>query len=134
MIYSSQGTTAEAAAANRQDWVAALQDETDNPDLAVVEEPIELPVSYRGRVCLSPEPGDGLIGVWIKADGSLGDQPVLLQSTGYPLLNQQAADAIAELAFPAADADTLYQIAVKVSYDGEGCLKREQILEQRPNE
>jgi hypothetical protein len=134
LIYSDEGTTAEAAAANRQDWVAALQAETDNPDLAVVEDPVELPVTYQGRVCLSPEPSDGLIGVWIKPDGSLGSEPVLLQSTGYPLLNQQAADAIAELAFPEADADTLYQIAVKVSYDGEGCLKREQILEQRPNE
>ncbi|MBD0269175.1 MAG: hypothetical protein ICV77_12890, partial [Cyanobacteria bacterium Co-bin8] len=130
LAYNATGTTSEEAAAARQAWIASAQAQSADPTLDVTE-PIEVPVTYEGRVCLSPEPVDGVIGVWVKPDGTLGDDPALLKSTGYGLLNEQAASAIAASNFPESGAPAAYEFTVKVNYDSESCIDREQILKSR---
>ncbi|HEY9763113.1 MAG TPA: hypothetical protein V6D07_11355, partial [Trichocoleus sp.] len=113
----------------RQGWLAEVQEQLNQPDLEVAET-LEISLPYQGRVCLSPEPVDALVGVWVKPDGTLGSDPVLLKSTGYSLLNQGATDTIAAIEFPEGEAPTAYNFNVKVDYADESCLKREQILQQ----
>ncbi|HEY9736097.1 MAG TPA: hypothetical protein V6D06_07435 [Trichocoleus sp.] len=130
LAYSPTGTTDEEAAAARQGWLETVQKEASAPDLEVGEA-IELPVTYEGRICLSPEPVDGLIGVWVKPDGTLGGDPALLKSTGYGSLNEQAASAIAEFNFPTTDAPAAYEFDINVNYNSESCVDREQLLKSR---
>lgn len=130
LAYNAAGTTAAEAEAARQDWMAAVQEEAKTADVGIAD-PIELPVSYQSRICLSPEPVNGVIGVWVAPDGTLGGDPTVLKSTGYPLLNQQAALEIAALEFPEEDAPVAYEFTIKVNYDGESCVSREQILQSK---
>ncbi|MBD0337455.1 MAG: hypothetical protein ICV62_18365 [Cyanobacteria bacterium Co-bin13] len=130
LAYNATGTTSEEAAAARQAWIASAQAQSTVSNLDVAE-PMEVPVAYEGRVCLSPEPVDGLIGVWVQPDGTLGDDPALIKSTGYRLLNEQAASAIAALDFPENQAPAAYEFTIKVDYDSASCIDREEILKSR---
>lgn len=129
LAYNATGTTAEEAEVARQSWIGSIQAEAA-ANLAVAE-PIEIPVTYEGRICLSPEPVNGLIGVWVRPDGTLGSDPVLLKSTGYGLLNEQAASAIAALQFPESETSVAHEIRILVEHDSESCIDREQILKSR---
>lgn len=129
LSYNAEGTTGEEGTAARQEWLAEVKEELKQPDLDVAET-LEVSIPYQGRVCLTPEPVDGLVGVWVNPDGTLGGEPTLLKSTGYQLLNQEAADAIASVEFPKGDAPAAYDFNVKIDYDESSCLKREQILQQ----
>ncbi|MBD2258471.1 hypothetical protein [Pseudanabaena sp. FACHB-2040] len=130
LAYNATGTTSEEAAAARQAWIASAQTQSAVPDLDMTGSS-EVEITYEGRVCLSPEPVDGLIGVLVQPDGTLGDDPALLKSTGYRFLNEQAASAIAASDFPESAAPVAYEITVKVNYDSESCIDREQILKSR---
>lgn len=129
LTYNAEGTTSEEASAAQEEWLAGAQEQAKEPDLDVAKT-LEVSIPYDGRVCLSPEPVDGLVGVWVKPDGTLGGDPTLLKSTGYSLLNEEAASAIASIEFPKGEAPTAYAFDVKIDYADESCLKPEQILRQ----
>lgn len=128
MAYNPEGTSEEAAAEASTAWLENIQAETEASDLAVAEEPLPMVLPYEGRVCLDPPPGEGLVGAWVTAEGELAEDPVLLKSTGYPFLNEQALATLAEAEFPEADTAAVYQFAVEIEYDAENCIKREDVL------
>ncbi|PZV03571.1 MAG: hypothetical protein DCF32_13540 [Leptolyngbya sp.] len=108
--------------------------------VAEAPDPIVLTVPYSGRLCLSPEPADGLLGV-IGLPDEAGDDVKLwttvLESTGYPFLNQAAEQALQDL-HQKQDSDgsglevnTLYQVTVQVEYDSQSCISREALLQSR---
>lgn len=128
-------------------WLQTVKDKLGD---GVVEapEPITLQVPYSGRLCLSPEPTEGLLGL-VAVPAETADETAdetnpgstlwtsVLKSTGYPFLNQ-AAEQVIQGMNQQADADgntlepnTLYQVIVKVEYDSETCVSREALLQSR---
>jgi hypothetical protein len=124
-------------------WIETVQAELGD-NVAQAPDPITLKVPYNGRLCLSPEPTDGLLGLIglpdDEADG-LKLWTAVLKSTGYPFLNQAAEQALQELAPPVEpqddnESDTLepnilYQVVVEVEYDSQSCITREALLQSR---
>jgi hypothetical protein len=120
-------------------WLQTVKDKLGD---SVVEapEPITLQVPYSGRLCLSPEPTEGLLGL-VGLPNETNEGLLLwtsvLKSTGYPFLNQAAQQALQSID-QQADSDggtlepnTLYQVIVKVEYDSETCISREALLQSR---
>lgn len=119
-------------------WLQSVQEKLGD---AVTEasEPIVLKVPYSGRLCLSPEPADGLLGV-VGLPGETSDSlelwTTVLKSTGYPFLNQAAEQALQDLQQQDTDdsvlaANTLYQVNVEIEYDDQNCISREALLQSR---
>ncbi|MBE9136735.1 hypothetical protein IQ254_05875 [Nodosilinea sp. LEGE 07088] len=124
-------------------WLETVQEELGD-NLAQAPEPITLKVPYNGRLCLSPEPTDGLLGlIGLPDDETDGLKlwTAVLKSTGYPFLNQAAGQALQELAQPVEpqadnesgtlEPNTLYQVVLEVEYDSQSCITREALLQSR---
>ncbi len=127
-------------------WEQAVKEKLGD-GVAEAPEPITLQVPYSGRLCLSPEPTEGLLGLVGLPDETetgLTLWTSVLKSTGYPFLNQAAEQALQQIVAQQADPEEaslepniLYQVIVKVEYDSETCLSREALLRSRtanPNE
>lgn len=137
--YSDAQTGADEVEIAKAAWRQNVK-ETLGADVAEVEEPIILPVTTPGRVCLSPEPTDGLLGL-VAVPNEAGDGLELftsvLKSTGYPLLNQRAEQALRGLEQPtdaeegSLEPNTLYQVVLDVDYDSQTCVRSEALLRSR---
>lgn len=112
---------------------------------AVAESPdsLSIEVPYSGRLCLNPEPTDGLLGVVGVPDEATGLKlwTTVLKSTGYPFLNEAAKQALQDLQQQedaeegnALDANTLYQVVVDINYNSQDCISREELLRSRVDE
>ncbi|MBE9113668.1 hypothetical protein IQ273_30300 [Nodosilinea sp. LEGE 07298] len=134
-----QTSTAEVETAKAA-WLQSVKAKLGD---TVVEapEPLIIEVPYSGRLCLEPEPADGMLGVVgvpNEADG-LSLWTAVLKSTGYPFLNQAAEQALQDL--QQADTEesliainTLYEVVVEVEYNSEDCISREALLQSRTAE
>lgn len=119
-------------------WLAMVKDKLGD-NIVQAESPITLEVPYSGRLCLSPEPTEGLLGVVglpNETDNTLTPWTAVLKSTGYPFLNQLAEQAVRDIGQGEADEaglepNTLYQVVVKINYDSETCITREALLQSR---
>ncbi|HSM81456.1 MAG TPA: hypothetical protein VLS96_07210 [Nodosilinea sp.] len=123
-------------------WLQAVETKLGT-GLAEAPEPITLKVPYSGRLCLDPEPEDGLLGLVglpEEDSGELALWVTVLKSTGYAFLNEAAEQALKDLEKQASSAeeglapDTLYQVIVDIEYDAEACLSREALLQSRTAE
>ncbi len=119
-------------------WLQSVQEKLGDA-VAEAPEPIVLKVPYSGRLCLSPEPANGLLGV-VSLPGetstSLELWTTVLKSTGYPFLNQAAEQVLQNLQQQSANdsalaVNTLYQVTVEVEYDDQNCISREALLQSR---
>jgi hypothetical protein len=90
---------------------------------------IELPplqITYAPTACLSPDPEPGLLTVFLNPDGSQADDPIVVNSTGYDPIDDQALaafeeyDAAAAINSQAQEARG-YALQVEVNYDPAGC-------------
>ena len=103
---------------------------------------LTIEVPYSGRLCLEPEPTDGLVGlVGVPDEASdLKLWTTVLKSTGYPFLNQAALQALQNLQQQAdaegnpLTANTLYEVVIEVDYDSQTCISREALLQSRTAE
>ncbi|MBW4482622.1 MAG: hypothetical protein KME14_08770 [Tildeniella torsiva UHER 1998/13D] len=119
-------------------WLQSVKEKLGD-GVAEAPEPIVLTVPYSGRLCLSPEPADGLLGVVglpDEASDSVKLWTTVLKSTGYPFLNQAAEQALQDLQQQETDnsgldVNTLYQVTVQVEYDSQSCISREALLQSR---
>ncbi|WP_346290163.1 hypothetical protein [Sphaerothrix gracilis] len=84
-----------------------------------LSEPLIFP--YALETCLTPEPVLASVGVVIKPTGELAEEPTLLKSTGYDILNQKALAEAKERSFPTGDAVKAYSLEVQVQYDAAAC-------------
>lgn len=111
------------------DWLEAEGAGIANDDLLPIpgEKLPPLQVAYPIDRCLTPPPAEGVIGVIVGADGQRLEAPVLLDSTGYSVLDDKAMEMAMERAFPAQPAGSPlpnprgYWLPVQVQYDAEGC-------------
>jgi hypothetical protein len=111
------------------DWIEAEgQGITDDNRLPMMGEKLPpLIVAYLLTTCLITPPSEGVVGVIVDTTGQRLDDPVLLDSTGYDVLDDKAIAIALERSFPAQPADSPwpnprgYWLPVQVQYDVAGC-------------
>ncbi|MGG6239753.1 hypothetical protein ACQ4N7_14095 [Nodosilinea sp. AN01ver1] len=95
----------------------------DTPMLGTKLAPIQ--VAYPINTCLVPPPIEGLIGVIVSPTGQLVKDPVLLDSTGYTVLDEKALEGALQRTFaPQSGAlpnPQAHWLPVQVQYDGANC-------------
>lgn len=137
--YSPALTTATEAETALSAWRRNVTDTLGaSPTLA--EETFSLEVPYDLRICLRPEPSDGLLG-FVLLPGEEADtfniSTTVLKSTGYAFLNQTAAQNLKTLAAnsetPLAPG-TLYRAVVKVLYNDDNCITTDTLLKRAEDE
>jgi len=127
LAYAPENTTDEEAEAALEAWQAAMEERLPG-QLETAPDPIEMQLSYVQRLCLEPEPTDGLLGLFAlptaaeDGEDELELFPIVLKSTGYPFLNQEAIAALNHLRTPAEsddpdspkalEAGVMYQVVV----------------------
>ncbi|MBD1917510.1 MULTISPECIES: hypothetical protein [Cyanophyceae] len=136
--FNDAQTSASEVEIAKAAWLQSVQEKLGD-GVTEASDPIVLKVPYSGRLCLSPEPADGLLGV-VGLPGETSDSVELwttvLKSTGYPFLNQAAEQAIQNLQQQSTDdsalaVNTSYQVTVEVEYDDQNCISREALLQSR---
>lgn len=141
LAYQPENTTTEEAEAALEAWQAELEERLPG-QLDKAPDPIEIQLPYVQRLCLDPEPTEGLLGfVALPTEEREGLElfPTVLKSTGYPFLNQEAIAALNSLETEPSDDDpeasaalepgVMYQVVVKVDYDQASCIDRESLLQ-----
>lgn len=140
--FSDDQTSAAEVETAKAAWLQAIEAKLGDT-VAKAPEPLIIEVPYSGRLCLEPEPTDGLIGVVGVPDEDDGLQlwTAVLKSTGYPFLNQAAEQALQDLQQQAGTEDekpiainTQYEVVVEVDYDSQNCISREALLQSRTAE
>jgi hypothetical protein len=128
-----QTTDAEVSTAS-QDWLQSVQETLGETPLATAPDPLTVEVPYDLRICLTPPPAPGLVGL-VRLPGEDSDtldiSTTLLKSTGYPFLNETALEAVktqANAVDPPLSVGTLYQVVVNVNYDSKTCVSAETLL------
>lgn len=136
--YSESQTSRTEVEFAQAAWLAKVQEKLGDT-VVQAESPITLEVPYTGRLCLAPEPTEGLLGVVgvpSETDDTLVPWTNVLKSTGYPFLNQLAEQAVRDISQGEAgetglEPNTLYQVVVKIDYNSETCITREALLQSR---
>jgi hypothetical protein len=84
-----------------------------------------LRVPYPINTCLDPVPAEGLVGVIVSATGELVKEPVLLDSTGYTVLDEKALELALQQTFEAQSGalpnPQAHWLPVQVQYNGANC-------------
>ncbi|HZG37463.1 MAG TPA: hypothetical protein VEZ50_02175 [Nodosilinea sp.] len=84
-----------------------------------------LQVVYPIGTCLVPPPAEGLVGVIVGANGQLVKEPVLLDSTGYTVLDEKALELALGHTFAPQTGPLpnpyAHWLPVQVQYDGANC-------------
>ncbi|MBD1919085.1 MULTISPECIES: hypothetical protein [Cyanophyceae] len=97
--------------------------DSEVPVLGTKLAPIQ--VTYPISACLTPAPAEGLVGVIVNGAGQLVKDPVLLDSTGYTVLDEKALELALQRSFePQAGSlpnPQAHWLPVQVQYDGANC-------------
>ncbi|WP_155523469.1 hypothetical protein [Nodosilinea nodulosa] len=97
--------------------------EDDAPILGTKLAPLQ--VAYPIATCLVPPPSEGLVGVILSPSGQLLKDPVLLDSTGYTVLDEKALETALQRSFAPQDGPLpnprASWLPVQVQYDAANC-------------
>lgn len=98
--------------------------DTDIPVLGSKLAPLQVP--YPIAACLTPAPAEGLMGVIVNASGQLVKEPVLLDSTGYTVLDEKALELALQRSFEPNPGSALpnpqaHWLPIQVEYSGANC-------------
>lgn len=130
--YQAEKTSDEAAAAARQSWLGDLP--TEAGEAVEVAEVIDLPLVYERRICLDPEPSNAQVGLWLAPDAASQPPLELIKSSGYPFINQNALELVAQAVSGEDGANlppgTAYLFNIEVSAAESGCVAPEEFLKQ----
>ncbi|NET35606.1 MAG: hypothetical protein F6K19_26875 [Cyanothece sp. SIO1E1] len=121
-IHTAKGTSPEEEAEKIASWISKLPDlGLVDPTPQVISEVLLVP--YEGPSCLSTAPEAASVAVVVSADGKILDQPQLVRSTGYALLNQAVVETVKGHSFeqPETGEDTPYLLEAEVDYDSDTC-------------
>ncbi|NJL84743.1 MAG: hypothetical protein HC886_00220 [Leptolyngbyaceae cyanobacterium SM1_1_3] len=116
--YSVNLTTESEATGSYLEW---LNDLSVNYDLSPTRLSDPLVVPYEAATCLSPEPVIASVGVVVNPAGQVIEEPELLKSTGYDILNRKALVETKKRSFSAGNSIKAYSIEVQVQYDSATC-------------
>lgn len=137
--YNSDLTTAAEAESALTAWTGAVTEQLGEAP-ALAEDTFSVEVPYDLRICLTPEPADGLLGFVLlpgEEEGTVDISTTVLKSTGYPFLNQSAAQGLQTLAANSEtplEVGTLYRAVVKVLYSDDDCVTTDAILKRAEDE
>lgn len=122
--YSTLNTSRGEYTDNLTQWQEDIQQETGLADLVAEEDRTDFDVEIKRRVCLVQPPGDIKIGFVANPNGSLQQDPVLLRSSGYEILDQKALERLGQYAPEQADSIKAYTVTVEtaVDYGPNDCL------------
>ncbi len=108
------------------DWLeteAQGVSDSDVPGLGRKLAPLQ--VTYPIATCLTPPPAAGLVGVIVSPTGQLVKAPVLLDSTGYTVLDDKALDMARQQTFPPTTGNlpnpSAHWLPIEVQYDSASC-------------
>ncbi|NJL47703.1 MAG: hypothetical protein HC929_09760 [Leptolyngbyaceae cyanobacterium SM2_5_2] len=134
--YSPELTTLAEAETAKAAWLEAIEEQLGQPATEMAE-PLSVEVPYNLRICLAPEPTDGLLGLVVlpgEEANTVELSTAVLKSTGYVFLNQEAEQILqtklVEAELPLGIGQ-IYQAMVKVNYDAENCIDRNALLKSR---
>lgn len=82
---------------------------------------LEIAASLPAFSCTKKVEATTVMGVLADAEGKIVDQPVPIQSSGYPVLNQTAMEAIKAHSFEKTTEQQAYLVYVKFPYDPKAC-------------
>jgi len=124
--YSEAVTHRDVYNSKLQQWESLIQQETGIPDLTAEIDRSQLSITYQQRVCLRAEPGETRVGVLVNPDGSQRQEPILLRSSGYAVLDQEAVELVKRHNFNPAPTLKAYTVPVKngLDYGRQPCLGR----------
>lgn len=138
--HSTEKTTDAEVSTASQAWLQSVQETLGETPLATVPDPLTVEIPYELRICLTPPPAPGLVGL-VRLPGedpnTLDISTTLLKSTGYPFLNETALEVVktkANAADPPLSVGMLYQVVVNVNYDSKTCVSAETLLKSRDSD
>lgn len=129
IAYNAAGTTPEDATANLQTWLEQIQKSSGQDDLTWEMQAPEVAATYPKLACLNRLEGTATIGVLVDPEGQVVGEPQLIQSAGYPVLNQAAVAAVAGQTFEAKGEFKAYPVKVKFQPSEERCAGTPSIQE-----
>jgi hypothetical protein len=114
--YNPSGTTAEEVTSNIETWSQQALEAAGKE-----WKPLEITPTYPEAACPRKLKGNAVFGVLADAEGKIVDAPVLVQSTGYNLLNAQAKNDVAAYKFPATGEQQPYLVTLPFTYSSDAC-------------
>ena len=114
--YNPAGTTAEEVTSNIETWSQQALEAAGKE-----WKPLEITPTYPEAACPRKLKGNAVFGVLADAEGKIVDAPVLVQSTGYNLLNAQAKNDVAAYTFPATGEQQPYLVTLPFTYSDDAC-------------
>ena len=107
------------------DWLEAAAQGVSDSDIPVMgTKQAPLQVTYPIATCLTPPPAAGLVGVIVSPTGQLVSA-VLLDSTGYTVLDDKALDMARRQTFPPTTGNlpnpSAHWLPIEVQYDSASC-------------
>lgn len=115
--YNEAATQRDTYNRNLQVWEAQVRETTGLPGLTPDIDRTDFSLTVPQRVCLRQPPSEVSLGVLTKPDGSLVEPPVVLRSSGYSALDQQAQGLVANHSFPPADSIKAHTLKVDIEVD-----------------
>lgn len=110
------GTTRETITGNLETWSRQVAEKTGKE-----WKPLELTPSYPPQACPRKLEGNTSLGVVVDGEGKITDGPVLIQGTGYRLLNRKAEDAVRAYEFEKTGSPQAYLVTLPFTYNGDNC-------------
>jgi len=122
--YNETATQRDTYNRNLQVWETQVREATGLPQLTPETDRTDFSLTVPQRVCLRQPPTEVRLGVLTKPDGTLAEPPVVLRSSGYSALDQQAQGLVANHSFPPADSVKAHilKVAIQVDYGLRPCL------------
>ncbi|MEO0352781.1 MAG: energy transducer TonB [Cyanobacteria bacterium P01_A01_bin.15] len=128
--YSVEDTTDEEAEAAYVAWIEQTQGQSEDTIETVDTEILTLEPGL--NLCAQDSPRNGEVGILVAPDGSPVDA-VVLRSTGYEYLNDEALEALVDSDFPETETPVRYAVEVVIDYDAETCRSLEDVLDTVQN-
>ena len=128
--YSAEDTTDEEAEAAYEAWIEQTQGQSEDTLETIDTEILALEPGL--DLCAQDSPRNGEVGILVAPDGSPIDT-VVLRSTGYEYLNDEALGVLMDSDFPETETPVRYAVEVVVDYDAETCRSLEDVLDTVQN-
>ena len=128
--YSVEDTTDEEAEAAYVAWIEQTRGQSEDTIETVDTEILTLEPGL--NLCAQDSPRNGEVGILVAPDGSPVDA-VVLRSTGYEYLNDEALEALVDSDFPETETPVRYAVEVVIDYDAETCRSLEDVLDTVQN-
>ena len=128
--YSAEDTTDEEAEAAYEAGIEQTQGQSEDTLETIDTEILALEPGL--DLCAQDSPRNGEVGILVAPDGSPIDA-VVLRSTGYEYLNDEALGVLMDSDFPETETPVRYAVEVVVDYDAETCRSLEDVLDTVQN-